>query len=88
MASFNAKVYIKLKQGILDPQGKAVENALGSLGFSGMSNVRVGKLVEMQVDDVDVNAAEQSVQAACDKLLANPNIESYNFELLLLEEAR
>jgi len=87
MASFHAKVYVKLKEGILDPQGKAVENALGSLGFSGMSDVRIGKLIELKVDDADVSAAEQSVKTACDKLLANPNIESYNFELSLVGEA-
>ncbi len=88
MASYHAKVFIKLKQGILDPQGKAVENALSSLGFSGMSNVRVGKLIELQVQDADVVAAERSVKNACDKLLANPNIESYNFELSLSDEMK
>jgi phosphoribosylformylglycinamidine synthase len=66
-----AKVLIRPKQGILDPQGKAVERALPALGFEGVSEVRVGRLVELETDDLD------SLPALCEKLLANPLIEDF-----------
>jgi len=66
-----AKVLIRPKQGILDPQGKAVERALPALGFEGVSDVRVGRLVELETDDLD------SLPALCEKLLANPLIEDF-----------
>ena len=66
-----ATVLIRPKEGILDPQGKAVERALPALGFSGVSHVRVGRMVELEVDDPD------SLPAICEKLLANPLIEDY-----------
>ncbi len=64
-------VLIRPKEGILDPQGQAVERALPALGFEGVSEVRVGRLVELEVDD------ESQVGAMCEKLLANPLIEDY-----------
>jgi phosphoribosylformylglycinamidine synthase PurS subunit len=67
----HVKVLIRPKAGILDPQGKAVEGALPQLGFSGVSNVHVGRLVELDVDDVS------QVDAMCQKLLTNPLIEDY-----------
>ncbi len=70
-----AKVLIRPKQGILDPQGKAVERALPALGFEGVSNVRVGRLVELETDD------PASLDALCQKLLANPLIEDFEVEL-------
>ncbi len=70
-----AKVLIRPKQGILDPQGKAVERALPALGFEGVSNVRVGRLVELETDDPD------ALDSLCEKLLANPLIE--DFEVVL-----
>ena len=70
-----AKVLIRPKQGILDPQGKAVERALPALGFEGVSNVRVGRLVELETDDPD------ALDSLCEKLLANPMIE--DFEVVL-----
>ncbi len=70
-----AKVLIRPKQGILDPQGKAVERALPALGFEGVSNVRVGRMVELETDDPD------SLDSLCEKLLANPLIE--DFEVIL-----
>jgi phosphoribosylformylglycinamidine synthase subunit PurS len=70
-----AKVLIRPKQGILDPQGKAVERALPALGFEGISNVRVGRIVELETDDPD------SLDSLCEKLLANPLIE--DFEVIL-----
>jgi len=70
-----AKVLIRPKQGILDPQGKAIERALPALGFEGISAVRVGRLVELEVEDPD------RLAALCEKLLANPLIEDYEIEL-------
>lgn len=66
---------IRPKQGILDPQGKAVERALPALGFEGVSNVRVGRLVELDTDD------PSTLDALCEKLLANPLIEDFEIEL-------
>ena len=66
-----AKVLIRPKEGILDPQGIAVERALPALGFSGVENVHVGRLVELDVED------ESQLDAMCQKLLANPLIEDY-----------
>ena len=70
-----AKVLIRPKQGILDPQGKAVERALPALGFEGVSEVRVGRLVELETED------PTQLDALCEKLLANPLIE--DFEIVL-----
>ncbi|MCA9730715.1 phosphoribosylformylglycinamidine synthase subunit PurS [candidate division KSB1 bacterium] len=81
MATYHVKVFVQLKEGILDPQGKAVEHALLSLGFQGMSHVRIGKMIELQVDGETLDAAKNNVQRACEKLLTNPIIETYEFEL-------
>jgi phosphoribosylformylglycinamidine synthase subunit PurS len=70
-----AKVLIRPKEGILDPQGKAVERALPALGFDGIHEVRVGRLVELETDDPD------KLDALCEKLLANPLIEDYEVEI-------
>jgi phosphoribosylformylglycinamidine synthase len=70
-----AKVLIRPKEGILDPQGKAVERALPALGFEGVHEVRVGRLVELETDDPD------KLEALCEKLLANPLIEDYEVEI-------
>ena len=69
-----ARVLIRPKEGILDPQGKAVERALPALGFEGVSNVHVGRLVELDVEDPD------RVPEMCERLLANPLIEDYEIE--------
>ena len=66
-----ASVLIRPKEGILDPQGKAVERALGPLGFDGVSHVRVGRLIELETDDPN------RLPELCEKLLANPLIEDY-----------
>jgi len=71
-----ARVLIRPKDGILDPQGQTVERALPALGFEGASHVRIGRLVELEVDD------PSQVPAMCEKLLANPLIEDYEVELL------
>ena len=72
-----ARVLIRPKEGILDPQGQAVERALPALGFDGVTNVRVGRLVELEIGDVS------EVPAMCERLLANPLIEEY--EVLVTE---
>jgi phosphoribosylformylglycinamidine synthase len=74
-----ARVLIRPKEGILDPQGQAVERALPALGFDGVSDVRVGRMVELEVEDPD------RVADMCERLLANPLIEDY--EVLLVEAA-
>jgi phosphoribosylformylglycinamidine synthase subunit PurS len=71
-----ARVLIRPKQGILDPQGVAVERALPALGFAGVSGVHVGRLVELDVDDAT------QLEPMCEKLLANPLVEDYEVELL------
>jgi phosphoribosylformylglycinamidine synthase PurS subunit len=73
-----AKVFVTLKAGVLDPQGQAVQHALGRLGFPEVSDVRIGKYVELEVgDNVDAKRIEQM----CEKLLANTVIEQYRIEL-------
>jgi phosphoribosylformylglycinamidine synthase PurS subunit len=76
-----ARVLIRPKEGILDPQGQTVERALPALGFEGASHVRIGRLVELEVDD------PSQVPAMCEKLLANPLIEDYEVQLLDAEHA-
>jgi phosphoribosylformylglycinamidine synthase len=76
-----ANVYVTLKREVLDPQGDAVRRALGDLGFEGVKNVRVGKVIELEVDG-DPNEAGEALEAMCKKLLANPVIEDFRFELI------
>lgn len=76
-----AKIHVTLKQGILDPQGKAIEHALDSLGFKNAANVRVGKYMELDVKETDKTKAEAQVKSMCEKLLANTIIEEYRYEL-------
>ena len=75
-----ARIIVTLKQGVLDPQGKAIEGALRSLDVAGIVSVRQGKVFEVEVDD-DVDA-EAALQAACEKLLANTVVENYSVERL------
>ena len=77
-----AKVYVTLKRGVLDPQGKAIGHALESLGFTGVGDVRQGKLIELDLTETDSGAARKSVEAMCQKLLANTVIEDYAIELV------
>lgn len=74
-------VFVTLKPGVLDPQGKAIQHALGSLGFSGVDEVRQGKLIELNLEESDPAKAETSVRTMCEKLLANTVIENYRIEL-------
>ena len=76
-----AKVHVFLKPGVLDVQGKAVENALHGLGWSGVSDVRVGKTVEFDLADTDPAVAEGEVRRMCETLLANTVIEGYRIEV-------
>jgi phosphoribosylformylglycinamidine synthase len=76
-----ARVTVMLKTGVLDPQGEAVRHALGSLGFQGVSAVRQGKVIELDLAETDRARAEAEVKAMCEKLLANTVIESYRVEL-------
>ena len=75
-ARVRARVLIRPKAGILDPQGVAVERALPALGFSGVANVHIGRMVELELEE------PQQLEAMCEKLLANPLVEDYEFELL------
>ena len=77
-----AKVSVTLKDGILDPQGQAILHALGSLGYSGVKDVRMGKLLEMELATSDRAGAETEVKAMCERLLANTVIEDYRIELV------
>jgi phosphoribosylformylglycinamidine synthase subunit PurS len=77
-----ARVTVTLKNGVLDPQGKAIEGALKSLGFAGVDNVRQGKVIELDVQAADQAAARQKISEMCEKLLANTVIENYRIELL------
>ena len=77
-----ALIKITLKNGVLDPQGKAIEGALGGLGFAGVEDVRQGKFIEVTLDAADEAAASESVQRMCEELLANTVIEDYSFELV------
>ena len=76
-----ATIYISLKNGVLDPQGKAIENAHGQLGFDGVGNVRQGKMIELELADADANQARGRLQEMCEKLLANTVIENYDIRL-------
>ena len=76
-----AKVHITLKSGVLDPQGKAVQHALGSLGFSGVDKVRQGKFIEIDLTETDAAKAQEHVESMCKRLLANTVIEDYAIEI-------
>ena len=76
-----AKVHITLKSGVLDPQGKAVQHALGSLGFAGVNDVRQGKFIELDLAESDPAKAKAAVEQMCKGLLANTVIETYKVDL-------
>ena len=76
-----AKIIITLKSGVLDPQGKAIEGALTSLGFSGVDNVRQGKFIELDIEAASADEARSQVEAMCEKLLSNTVIENYRVEV-------
>ena len=76
-----AKIHITLKNGVLDPQGKAVEHSLASLGFDGVDAVRQGKYIEVDLHGMDKTIAEAQVDEMCKKLLANTVIENYAIDI-------
>jgi phosphoribosylformylglycinamidine synthase PurS subunit len=76
-----AKVYVTLKQGVLDPQGKAIERSLHTLGYNEVAGVRAGKVFELELEAASRPAAELRIREICDKLLANPVIEDYRFQI-------
>jgi phosphoribosylformylglycinamidine synthase subunit PurS len=76
-----AKVHVTLKAGVLDPQGKAVQNALGSLGFTGIERVRQGKYIEIELTETDPAKARANLDAMCRQLLANTVIENYAIDV-------
>ena len=77
-----ARVHVMLKDGVLDPQGEAVRHALGALGFAGVSGVRQGKVIELDLDGTDRAAAEADVRSMCERLLANVVIERFTVEIV------
>ena len=79
--AFTASVNVMLKDGIADPQGQTIERALPALGFSGVEDVRVGKLIRLSIDAATEDEARERVHQMCERLLANPVIESYEVSL-------
>ena len=76
-----AKIYVTLKDGVLDPQGKAVKHSLETLGFDQAEDVRIGRYIVMKLNEKSKKKAETSVKEMCEKLLANTVIESYRFDI-------
>ena len=77
-----AKIYIKYKDGILDPQGKVTSNALQSIGIGGINFLTIGKYIEMDFGDVSREKAEEVANDSCKKLLVNPNTQTYTYEII------
>ncbi len=83
---YKAKVYVTFKEGILDPQGKAIKGSLLTLGYDETEDVRIGKFIELQLETVNKVTAEVRVKEMCEKLLANTVIEDYTFEIEEVEQ--
>ena len=77
-----AKIYIRYKEGILDPQGKTVNHALDAIGIKKINSVRMGKYIEMDFNGITRDQASEITDESCRKLLANPNTETYTFEIV------
>lgn len=77
-----ARIKITLKTGVLDPQGKAIQNALGGLGIAGVDDVRQGKYIEVELSEKDEARARATVERMCKDLLANTVIENYSYEIV------
>ena len=84
---FLARVFISLKPTVNDPQGRTIQGGLRQLGFDTVRTVRAGKYMEIRLEEDSVDKAGQRVKEMCDKLLANPVIENYRFELEVVEGA-
>lgn len=76
-----ARIYVTLRDGVLDPQGEAVRHSLGALGFDGIKTVRQGKVIDLEMDETDPQAAQSMLHQMCEKLLANTVIEDYSVEI-------
>tara|TARA_B100002052_G_C15840355_1_gene579868 strand:+ start:919 stop:1161 length:243 start_codon:yes stop_codon:yes gene_type:complete len=76
-----AKIYIKYKEGILDPQGKVTGNALKSIGISGVEDLTIGKYIEVNFGNISKEKAKEIAEESCEKLLVNPNTQTYNLEI-------
>ena len=81
-----AKIYVKIKASVLDPQGKAVTNSLHNLGFTDVLETRISKYIEMNFTSDDREKVSQEVEYICNSLLANPNTEIYQYEIVPLEQ--
>ena len=77
-----AKIYIKYKDGILDPQGKVTGNALESIGIKGTKSLTIGKYIEMEFGNVSKDQADKITNESCKKLLVNPNTQTYTYEII------
>jgi len=75
------KIFITLKNGVVDPQGITIKGALKSLGYEGIANVRLGKYIQMELNSKSREEVEKDIEGMCDKLLANPVIENYRYEI-------
>lgn len=78
---YQAKIYVTLKPTVNDPQGLTVKGGLHNLGFDEVHSVRVGKFIEIRLDETDISRADEQIRRMCDNLLANPIIENFRFEL-------
>jgi phosphoribosylformylglycinamidine synthase len=76
-----AKIFVTLKDGVLDPQGKTVKFALEKMGYKNIEDVRIGKYIEIDINNNNKEKLEKEIDEICDKLLANPNIEKYKFSI-------
>lgn len=81
MKKYSAKIYITLREGILDVQGKTVEHALHSISFDTLSDLKIGKFIRLKVEAENIDAARKLIDEACKQLIANPIIEDYQIDL-------
>jgi phosphoribosylformylglycinamidine synthase len=82
VSPMKARVFVTLKNGVLDPQGEAIRHALGTLGFDGVAGVRQGKVIDLELAETDPATAKARTAEMCEKLLANTIIENYSVEIL------
>ncbi|PSB10677.1 phosphoribosylformylglycinamidine synthase subunit PurS [filamentous cyanobacterium CCP1] len=82
---YQARIYVTLRPSVLDPAGTAVQSGLQHMGYDNVSQVRIGKYIELSLSAEDEESAQQQLDRMCDQLLANPVIENYRFELVEVE---
>lgn len=83
---YKAKIFVMLKDSVLDPQGKTVMHSLHTLGFDNVIDTRISKFIEIKINSDKLEEVRSEIEKMCDKVLANPNIETYKFEVELIEE--